>query len=90
MHISTLFVVFILKILLRTYCFSQCTIIIFNDGEEVERYQADLSFKLAATREEVQDYIDELSKDKKVSDRELMVEINRCSNLLLRKKIDPT
>ena len=36
-----------------------------------------------------QDYIDELSKDKKVSDRELMVEINRCSNLLLRKKIDP-
>ena len=35
-----------------------------------------------------QDYIDELSKDKKVSDRELMVEINRCSNLLLRKKID--
>jgi translation initiation factor 2 beta subunit (eIF-2beta)/eIF-5 len=36
-----------------------------------------------------QDYIDELSKDKKISDRELMVEINRCSNLLLKKKIDP-
>ena len=36
-----------------------------------------------------QDYIDELSKDKKISDRELMLEINRCSNLLLRKKIDP-
>jgi hypothetical protein len=36
-----------------------------------------------------QDYIDELSKDKKISDRELMVEINRCSNLLVRKKIDP-
>jgi hypothetical protein len=36
-----------------------------------------------------QDYIDELSKDKQISDRELMVEINRCSNLLLRKKIDP-
>ena len=36
------------------------TILIFQDGEEVERYQADLSFKLAATREEVQDYIDEL------------------------------
>ena len=35
------------------------TILIFQDGEEVERYQADLSFKLAATREEVQDYIDE-------------------------------
>ena len=36
-----------------------------------------------------QDYIDELSKDKQISDRELMVEINRCSNLLLKKKIDP-
>ncbi len=36
-----------------------------------------------------QDYIDELSKDKKISDRELVVEINRCSHLLLRKKIDP-
>ena len=36
------------------------TILIFQDGEEVERYQADLSFKMSATREEVQDYIDEL------------------------------
>ncbi len=36
------------------------TIIILQDGDEVERYQADLSFKIAATREEVQDYIDEL------------------------------
>lgn len=36
-----------------------------------------------------QDYIDELSKDKKISDRELMVEISRCSNLLMKKKIDP-
>ena len=36
-----------------------------------------------------QDYIDELSKDKKISDRELVLEINRCSHLLLRKKIDP-
>ena len=36
------------------------TILIFQDGEEVERYQADLSFKMAATREEIQDYIDEL------------------------------
>ena len=34
------------------------TIIIFN-GEEVERYQADLSFKLSATIEEVQEKIDE-------------------------------
>ena len=36
------------------------TIIILQDGDEVERYQADLSFKIAATREEVQEYIDEL------------------------------
>ena len=36
------------------------TIIIFQDGEEVERYQADLSFKIAATKEDIQEYIDEL------------------------------
>ena len=36
------------------------TLIIFQDGEEVERYQADISFKMSATKEEVQDYIDEL------------------------------
>jgi thiol-disulfide isomerase/thioredoxin len=36
------------------------TIVIFDDGEEVKRFQADLSFKMAATRKEVQDYIDEL------------------------------
>ena len=36
------------------------TIIIFQDGEEVERYQADISFKMEATREELQDFIDEL------------------------------
>ena len=36
------------------------TIIVFDDGEEVKRFQADLSFKMAATREEVQEYIDEL------------------------------
>ena len=35
------------------------TIIIFKDGEEVARFQADLSFKLLATREEVQEEIDE-------------------------------
>ena len=34
------------------------TIIIFKDGEEVARFQADLSFKMIATREEVQDEID--------------------------------
>jgi thiol-disulfide isomerase/thioredoxin len=36
------------------------TIIVFKDGEEVKRFQADVSFKMAATREEIQDYIDEL------------------------------
>jgi hypothetical protein len=36
------------------------TIIVFKDGEEVKRFQADVSFKMAATREEVQEYIDEL------------------------------
>jgi len=36
------------------------TIIVFQDGEEVKRFQADLSFKIAFTREELQDYIDEL------------------------------
>ena len=34
------------------------TIIIFKDGEEVARFQADLSFKMIATREEVQEEID--------------------------------
>ena len=34
------------------------TIIIFKDGEEVARFQADLSFKIVATREEVQEEID--------------------------------
>tara|TARA_R110002124_G_scaffold116027_1_gene272221 strand:- start:995 stop:1345 length:351 start_codon:yes stop_codon:yes gene_type:complete len=36
------------------------TIIIFKDGEEVKRWQADLSFKIVATREDLQEYIDEL------------------------------
>ena len=40
------------------------TIIIFDEGEEVKRFQADLSFKMAATREDVQDYIDELIMNK--------------------------
>ena len=33
------------------------TIIIFKDDEEVARFQADLSFKMVATREEVQEEI---------------------------------
>jgi len=36
------------------------TIIVFQDGKEVKRFQADLSFKMSATRKEVQDFIDEL------------------------------
>jgi thiol-disulfide isomerase/thioredoxin len=35
------------------------TIIIFKDGEEVARFQADLSFKMVATKEEVQEEIDD-------------------------------
>jgi len=35
------------------------TIIIFKDDEEVARFQADLSFKMVATKEEVQEEIDE-------------------------------
>ena len=34
------------------------TIIIFKDGDEVARFQADLSFKMVATKEEVQEEID--------------------------------
>lgn len=36
------------------------TIVILQFDEETKRYQADLSFKLAATKDEVQEYIDEL------------------------------
>lgn len=36
------------------------TIIVFKDGEEVKRYQADISFTMKATREEIQQFIDEL------------------------------
>jgi len=40
------------------------TIIVFDDDEEVKRFQADLSFKMVATRKEVQEYIDELIMSK--------------------------
>ena len=36
------------------------TIVIFKDGEEVKRFQADLSFKLLATRKDIQEEIDEI------------------------------
>ena len=35
------------------------TIIIFHEGEEVKRFQADISFSMKATKEEVQEVIDE-------------------------------
>jgi hypothetical protein len=40
------------------------TIIIFNNGEEVKRFQADISFKMVATRKEVQEEIDNLIMNK--------------------------
>ena len=36
------------------------TIVIYDDGEEVKRYQAELSFTMQATKKEIQNYIDEL------------------------------
>jgi len=35
------------------------TIIIFKDGEEVKRFQANISFSMKATKKELQDVIDE-------------------------------
>ena len=35
------------------------TIIVFN-GDEVKRFQADLSFKMLATREDIQEVVDEI------------------------------
>ena len=39
------------------------TIIIFKDGVEIHRFEADLSFKMVATKEELQKRIDELIED---------------------------
>lgn len=36
------------------------TVVIFKDGEEVKRFQADISFAMKATRKEMQAVIDEL------------------------------
>jgi hypothetical protein len=36
------------------------TVIIFKDGEEMKRFQADISFSMKATRKEMQGIIDEL------------------------------
>ncbi len=35
------------------------TIIVFKDGEEIKRFQADLSFKMLATKKEIQEFINE-------------------------------
>ena len=39
------------------------TIIVFKDGKEIYRFEADLSFKIAATKEELQEYVNKLIKD---------------------------
>lgn len=36
------------------------TVVIFKDGEEMKRFQADISFTMKATRKEMQEVIDEL------------------------------
>ena len=36
------------------------TIIFFDDGEEVKRFQADISFAMKATKKDVQEVIDEI------------------------------
>ena len=36
------------------------TIIIFNDGEEVKRFQADISFAMKATKKDIQNVVDEI------------------------------
>ena len=36
------------------------TVVIFKDGEEVKRFQADISFSMKATRKDMQSVIDEL------------------------------
>ena len=40
------------------------TILIFDDGEEVKRFQADLSFKMIATKNEIQEAINEIIMNK--------------------------
>ena len=39
------------------------TILVIVDGEEEERYEADISFSMQATKEEVQEVIDEIVMD---------------------------
>ena len=39
------------------------TILVLIDGEEEERYEADISFSMQATKEEIQEVIDEILMD---------------------------
>ena len=39
------------------------TILVLIDGEEEERYEADISFSMQATKKEVQEVIDEIVMD---------------------------
>jgi len=39
------------------------TIIVFNEGEEVKRFQADISFSMKATKEDIQTMVDEILMD---------------------------
>jgi predicted nucleotidyltransferase len=39
------------------------TIIIFNEGEEIKRFQANIMMQLEATEEEVQEVVDEILMD---------------------------
>lgn len=39
------------------------TIIVFKDGEEVKRFQADISFSMKATIEDVQEVVDDSNMD---------------------------
>jgi len=39
------------------------TIIVFKDGVEMYRFEADISFKMVATKEELQKHINELIED---------------------------
>jgi hypothetical protein len=36
------------------------TVIVFNDGEEVERFQANIMMQLEATKDDVQEAVDEI------------------------------
>jgi hypothetical protein len=39
------------------------TIVIYNNGEEVKRFQADISFSMKATKDDVQAVVDEIIMD---------------------------